>query len=102
MNNDYEIVYLLQHKSIPEYTKIGYTTRKDLKKRMNELNTASPTGIIKIAEFHLPKGRAHTVEQALHARYSSYQSNLEWYKLSESQIAEITTWVNGLIKKTSI
>lgn len=102
MNKDYEIVYLLQHENIPEYTKIGYTTRKDLKKRMNELNTASPTGLVKIAEFHLPIGRAYTVEQALHARFSDYQSNLEWYKLSEGQIKEITTWVNNLIKKTSI
>ena len=102
MNKNYEIVYLLQHKSIPEYTKIGYTTRQDLKKRMNELNTASPTGIIKIAEFHLPIGRAYTVEQALHARYSDYQSNLEWYKLSDNQINNIKDWVNSLIKKTSI
>ena len=41
MSNKYEIVYLVQHKNIPQYTKIGYTTRNDLSKRIKELNTAS-------------------------------------------------------------
>lgn len=39
---DYEIVYLVQHKDLTNYTKIGFTTRKDLTTRLNELNTASP------------------------------------------------------------
>lgn len=98
MNNNYDIVYLLKHKNIP-YTKIGFTSRNDLSKRINELNTASPTGIEKVAEFHVPKGKGRAIEKSLHAQYSSFNSNLEWYKLSDKQILDITNWINRIIKK---
>lgn len=99
MNNKYEIVYLVQHKNIPQYTKIGYTTRNDLSKRIKELNTASPTGIIEVATFHVPIGRGLLVEQTLHAKYASYQSNLEWYSLSNEQINEIKNWIDHITSK---
>ena len=99
MNNKYEIVYLVQHKNIPQYTKIGYTTRNDLSKRIKELNTASPTGIIEVATFHVPIRRGLLVEQTLHAKYAGYQSNLEWYSLSNEQINEIKNWINHITSK---
>lgn len=99
MSNKYEIVYLVQHKNIPQYTKIGYTTRNDLSKRIKELNTASPTGIIEVATFNVPVGRGFQVEQALHAKYAGYQSNLEWYQLSTSQIDEIKNWIEHITNK---
>lgn len=63
MEKEY-IVYLLRHKNIPEYTKIGYTG--DLQNRIKSLQTASPTGIEVIKTYKFPKRRAEQLEQGLH------------------------------------
>lgn len=99
MEKKYDILYLLQHKQLPEYTKIGFTSRKDMKQRLTELNTASPTGIVLINEYKTPVGRAYQIEQALHKRYESYRSNGEWYSLNKKQIEDIDNWVTNVIKK---
>lgn len=96
---DYEIVYLVQHKDLAKYTKIGFTTRKDLTTRLNELNTASPTGIIVIKEYHVPIGKAFVIEQSLHKQYKSYQSNLEWYELTTEHIKKIDEWMTKILNK---
>lgn len=82
-------IYLLQHKEIPQYTKIGYSG--DLEKRIRQLQTASPTGIKLL--FSLETPYAYRIEQALHRRYASKNSNLEWFKLDQTDIEEIIEWV---------
>ena len=82
-------IYLLQHKDIPQYTKIGYSG--DLEKRIKQLQTASPTGIKLL--FSLETPYAYRIEQALHRRYASKNSNLEWFKLEQTDIDEIIEWI---------
>jgi predicted GIY-YIG superfamily endonuclease len=92
-------LYLLQHQNIPEYTKIGFTT--DIEKRIKSLQTASPTGVKVI--YLVESDYAYKLEQALHKRYSSKNSNLEWFKLTASDIEDIISWIekqkNRKIKK---
>ena len=83
-------IYLLQHDKIPEYTKIGYTD--DINQRIKSLSTASPTGIKLL--YKRETDYAYQIEQALHKRYRSYNSNLEWFMLSENQIQEIIHWID--------
>lgn len=82
-------LYLIQHQNIPEYTKIGFTT--DIEKRIKSLQTASPTGINVI--YLVESDYAFKMEQALHKRYSSKNSNLEWFKLSDTDIEDIISWI---------
>lgn len=82
-------IYLLQHKEIPQYTKIGYSG--DLEKRIKQLQTASPTGIKLL--FSLETPYAYRIEQALHRRYASKNSNLEWFQLDQTDIDDIIEWV---------
>lgn len=82
-------IYLLQHKEIPQYTKIGYSG--DLEKRIKQLQTASPTGIKLL--FSLETPYAYRIEQSLHRRYASKNSNLEWFKLDQEDIDDIIEWV---------
>lgn len=88
-----KFLYLIQHKNLSEYTKIGYTT--DIEKRIKSLQTASPTGINLI--YLVESDYAFKMEQALHKRYSSKNSNLEWFKLSDNDIKTIINWIETQI-----
>lgn len=84
-------LYLIQHNNIPEYTKIGFTT--DIEKRIKSLQTASPTGVKVI--YLVESEYAYKLEQALHKRYSSKNSNLEWFKLTVEDIEDIINWIES-------
>ena len=90
-----KFLYLIQHKNLSEYTKIGYTT--DIEKRIKSLQTASPTGINLI--YLVESDYAFKMEQALHKRYSS--KNLEWFKLSDNDIKTIINWIETQISRRS-
>lgn len=92
-----KFLYLIQHKNLSEYTKIGYTT--DIEKRIKSLQTASPTGINLI--YLVESDYAFKMEQALHKRYSSKNSNLEWFKLSDNDIKTIINWIETQISRKS-
>lgn len=92
-----KFLYLIQHKNLSEYTKIGYTT--DIEKRIKSLQTASPTGINLI--YLVESDYAFKMEQALHKRYSSKNSNLEWFKLSDNDIKTIINWIETQISRSS-
>lgn len=88
-------LYLAQHNDLPQYTKIGYTS--DLDKRVQQLNTGSPTGIKLI--YTKETEYAYRVEQALHARYHHKNTNLEWFNLSEDDIRDIIYWVDTQVDR---
>ena len=90
-----KFLYLIQHKNLSEYTKIGYTT--DIEKRIKSLQIASPTGINLI--YLVESDYAFKMEQALHKRYSSKNSNLEWFKLSDNDIKTIINWIETQISR---
>lgn len=92
-----ERIYLVQHKNITDYTKIGFTTRDDVLTRISELNTASPTGIILIREYLVPDKRGRLIEQTLHRKYAHLRTNLEWFALTEDNIVEIDNWINKIL-----
>ena len=96
MEKEY-IVYLLRHKNIPEYTKIGYTG--DLQNRVKSLQTASPTGIEVIKTYKFPKRRAEQLEQGLHKKYHFKHSHLEWFKLTNEDIQDIDDFIKRITKK---
>ena len=84
-----ETLYLIQHKNIPEYTKIGYTS--DLNARIKQLQTASPTGVHLVYSISCEK--AYQSEQHLHAKYSCQRTNLEWFSLSREDIVDIIFYI---------
>lgn len=92
-----KFLYLIQHKEITEYTKIGYTT--DIEKRIKSLQTASPTGINLI--YLVESDYAYKMEQSLHNQYSHKNSNLEWFKLSDNDIKTIINWIETQISRKS-
>lgn len=92
-----KFLYLIQHKEITEYTKIGYTT--DIDKRIKSLQTASPTGINLI--YLVESDYAYQMEQSLHKQYSSKNSNLEWFKLNETDIKNVISWIETQISRKS-
>lgn len=93
MKDKMDSIYLIQHKDIPEYTKIGYTS--DINQRIRQLETASPTGILLV--FSKETDYAYQIEQALHKKYAYKNSNLEWFQLSEEDIVTIINWVNQIV-----
>ena len=92
-----KFLYLIQHKEITEYTKIGYTT--DIDKRIKSLQTASPTGIKLI--YLVESDYAYKMEQSLHKQYSSKNSNLEWFKLNDNDIKNVISWIETQISRKS-
>ena len=86
-------LYLIQHKDIPEYTKIGYTT--NLEKRVRQLQTASPTGVHVI--YTIVCERAEQLEAHLHRKYHYKQTNLEWFALSREDIVDIIFYVEQAV-----
>lgn len=90
-----KVLYLIQHKKIPEYTKIGYTT--DLQKRIKSLQTSSPTGIHVL--YSKETSYAYKIEQMLHKRYAHKNTNLEWFNLSSADIIEIIQWIEIQINR---
>jgi T5orf172 domain. len=92
-----KFLYLIQHKEITEYTKIGYTT--DIDKIIKSLQTASPTGINLI--YLVESDYAYQMEQSLHKQYSSKNSNLEWFKLNETDIKNVISWIETQISRKS-
>lgn len=80
-----KVLYLIQHQNIPDYTKIGFTT--NLKQRVAQLQTASPTGIRVI--WSIKSDRADDLEAYLHRRWSHKNTNLEWFALTHEDIVDI-------------
>ena len=98
MNKEKEYrVYLIRHRNINEYTKIGYTG--DLNKRIKSLQTASPTGIEVIRTYTFTKRRAEQVEQGLHRKFNFKHSHLEWFKLTDEDIKFIDEFVEKIKNK---
>lgn len=88
-------LYLLRHKGINEYTKIGYTA--DLDKRIKSLQTASPTGIEII--YSINTKYAKKLEQHLHSKYARKNSNLEWFKLTREDLVDIMFYIEDTINR---
>lgn len=95
MENQLYTLYLIQHKEIPEYTKIGYT--EDIMQRIKQLNTGSPTGIRVVYQIRTDK--AYLLEQTLHKMYRHKQSNLEWFSLTHEDIVDIIFWLEDKLNE---
>lgn len=94
-NNQENIVYIVQHKEWPKYTKIGITD--NLSKRISTLNTASPTGI-KILYTQKVKHK-ELVEKYLHIMFAKYRCHGEWFQLSKKQILNAILEIDMLSEK---
>lgn len=75
-------VYLLK---CNEFYKIGIAT--DVQTRLASLQTGNPFRIDVVVSYEFPT--ANAVEAALHQKFKAKQKNLEWFGLTENDIAEL-------------
>ena len=68
-----------------KYYKIGYT--KNLEKRLEQLQNASPYDVILIAAFQ--SSNALKLEHQLHGKYSSNRVRGEWFKFNKEEATVI-------------
>ena len=83
-NLEFNTLYIVKHKDIENYYKIGIT--KNLEKRLKSLNNASPTGIEVV--YQLESENVRKLEKDIHELLKGYNSNLEWFKLTEEKLQE--------------
>jgi len=88
-------LYIAQHKGLSEYYKIGCTN--DLDKRIQTLDTGSPTGITIL--FHIKNKYAYLIEQTVLKHFNNYQSNLEWFKMSKEEYKKMQEYILMLIEQ---
>jgi predicted GIY-YIG superfamily endonuclease len=74
-------VYLIK---CNEFYKIGVAT--DVQTRLAALQTGNPFRIDVVISYEFPT--ANAVEAALHQKFKAKQKNLEWFNLTEKDIAE--------------
>ena len=72
--------------SVPPYYKIGITTHA-VSKRIRTLQTGNPYRIVALHTFEIEG--AEIVEQNLHRVYASNRLMLEWFKLSDAELAAV-------------
>ena len=85
-----QIVYLLTNPAMPDLVKIGMTTRKDVKERMNELySTGVPYPFV--CEYAVEVEDSLAVEKALHIAFHPSRSNpkREFFKIDPEQAIAI-------------
>lgn len=82
-------VYVVQQIGIDGIYKIGIT--KDVKKRLEQFNNAAPIGIKVIT--CIESQDSPLIEPYLHDYFKDFNSNLEWYRLSDDQLEELTTYL---------
>lgn len=74
MCENYGLIYVLTNDCMPNLIKIGKTSRKDLKGRMNELySTGVPVPFDCAYAYKVELGRLDAVEKGLHALFDEYR-----------------------------
>ncbi|MDI9349201.1 MAG: GIY-YIG nuclease family protein [Candidatus Symbiobacter sp.] len=89
-NQNLEIVYVLTNPAMPELVKIGRTSRSDLRKRINDLNSTSVPFPFKI-EFSCNVEDSRSVESALFTAFAPQRVNpkREFFKIIPEQAIAI-------------
>ena len=90
MNNKTEIVYVLTNEAMPNLVKIGKTTRKDVKTRMNELYSSGVPFQFECV-YAVEVDDCATVEKALHAAFypSRVNPKREFFSIDPEQAIAI-------------
>lgn len=87
IKNHPNAIYLIKGAGL---TKIGISSNVD--SRYRKLVATSPVPLELLFSISTPDSRK--VEKELHLRYNSYRAHGEWFKLSPTQIQEITTYLD--------
>lgn len=76
------IIYILTNPAIPDYIKIGYTAREDIKKRLNELYSTGVPFPFKL-HYAVKVENAKEIESKLHKIFSIHRENMdrEFFKM---------------------
>lgn len=77
-------VYIIKQVGIDNYYKIGRT--KDMKERLNNLSTGSPTGYEEVREYWVSD--MYKVEEELHSIFKDKNVRGEWFTLSNQDISK--------------
>ena len=89
-----DIVYVLTHPSMPGLIKIGFTTRDDVRDRMNDLRSGVPGPFECFMARRVRNGRA--VEKALHVAFAPDRvQSTEFFKTDPERVAVILRRLPG-------
>lgn len=76
-----------------ERFKIGMTTRKNINKRISELQTGNSDEIWVHTLYETD--HPHTIEKMMHTRYASSNIKNEWFELTPSQVVNFKNNCNA-------
>lgn len=87
-----QICYVITNSVWPEYVKIGFTTKSEMKERLGVYQTASPFRDFEV--YHqVMFDDARTAEKEVHKRLkqmnATRQPNSEWFKMPKKLAANI-------------
>lgn len=86
------IVYVLTNEAMPGLVKIGYTKRKDIKRRMKELyGTGVPLPFVCHYACQIPIDRCEFIEKKIHSAFAPNRLNpdREFFQILPSQVVSI-------------
>ena len=87
----YEYVYFIKYNRIPGVVKIGKS--KDVKKRIQRMNTYAPYGVTLIG--HIKTYDSERLEKMFHYKFSNLRQNGEWFQLDEEEVHNLLDEHNG-------
>ena len=87
-------VYIVTNKAIPGLVKVGYTTRSDIKLRLQEFNRAGLPYPYEEA-YALWVEEPRLIEQRVHQALTAHRENKEWFRCSVKQARETIEKIAG-------
>ena len=87
-------VYIVTNKAIPGLVKVGYTTRSDLKLRLQEFNQAGLPYPYEEA-YALWVEEPRLIEQRTHQALAAHRENKEWFRCSVERAKETIKKIAG-------
>lgn len=88
-SNSSDHVYVVSQIGLNGYYKIGITN--NMKSRLSNFNNVAPIGIN--VEVCIESEDTPLIEKYFHQYFKDYNSNLEWYKLSDDQLQELINYL---------
>ena len=87
-------VYIVINQAIPGLVKVGYTTRSDIKLRLQEFNQAGLPYPYEEA-YALWVEEPRLIEQRVHQALAAYRENKEWFRCSVERARETLKQIAG-------
>lgn len=82
-------LYIVKQIGLDDYYKIGITY--NIEERLKQFETVAPIGIELVRAYKTVKAR--DLETELHNTYNAFNSNLEWYHLTQEQLNQVCFYI---------